>query len=75
MSSIERITYRGVLHPNSNDATPLDDDTIVQFTLPHGVIEIRHRGTYLEVNKIGLSATRLLMEPLASNLLTLTVEP
>jgi hypothetical protein len=72
---MNRMSYRDALHPYPTDPMPLDDDTIVQFALPDGVLEIRHTVTHIEVRSTAGPSKRFLIEPRAGNVIELTLEP
>jgi len=73
---MDPITVRSPLAWNPEDSTPLADESIVQFTLPTGVIEVRHKGTYLEVHMCTAQGfKRLLIQPWVSNQVFLSIEP
>lgn len=78
---MHNVTYRDALSPawSQSCSTPLPDDAIIQFSLPNGIIEIRHKGSYLEVCNVTYRGrvaadTRLTVEPRAGNILFLQLE-
>jgi hypothetical protein len=72
---MHNVTYRDDFTPawSQGTSTPLPDGAIIQFSLPNGIIEIRLKGSYLEVCNVAPD-TRLTVEPRAGNILFLQLE-
>lgn len=73
MSRISQIDILDYQHPQ-----PMPDDVIIRYTMDDGLgwIEVRHKGTYLEIMSGGsTSAIRLLVQPWVSNQIRLSLEP
>jgi len=72
-----KITHRTPLQERHEDGIPLPDETILTFDFGNlGKLELRHKGTYIEVHRTGgASLTRLTVEPVVSNQVWLRLEP
>ena len=73
---LPNITYRTALQWRPEDGTPLPDDTIITLNFGGNTVELRHKGTYLEVHgNVRTSFCRMVIEPRVSNEVWIRLEP
>jgi hypothetical protein len=76
MRDLPPISYRSALKLRPEDGVPLAQDTIVTFHFGGGTIELRHKGTYLEVHSnVRNGFHHLMVEPRVSNEIWVRIVP
>jgi hypothetical protein len=75
MSNLPPITYCGPLG-RPDEFSRLPDNAVVSFTFDGGTIELRHKGTYLEVHSnVRNGFHHLMVEPRVSNEVWIRIVP